>query len=343
MTRCGRSGWTAALGSVLTAAAVGLSGCADPPADPAADPARSAPASTVRSCGQELSFTEPPERVVTLDQSSTETLLELGLADRMVGTANLKTEVAAEYREDYARVPVLSPKLLTAEQLRAATPDLVVASFPAQFTADRVGSRQELAELGLPSFVSAVACPADNEPGMSPFDLLFSDYEALGRIFGIEDRAAALADEQRAALADAEKVGRAVAGEPSVLWLYSTFNGTPYVAGGTALPTEMSAALGARNAFDDVSEDWPEVSWERIAERDPEVIVVGDLSERGSPGDSAEEKIRLMREHPVMSQLDAVRENRIIEVPGIEMDPSVRSVHALELFAAGLRDLGYAG
>jgi iron complex transport system substrate-binding protein len=320
----------------MLAAALALTGCADP----AANSAEGSGHTTVRSCGQELSFPAPPERVVTLDQSATETMLALGLADRMAGTANLKTKVAPEYQEAYDSVPVLSPKLLTGEQLRAATPDFVMASFPAQFTADRVGTREELAELGLPSFVSAVSCP---EGGTSPFDLLFSDYEALGRVFGVEDRAAALVDEQRAAVAAAEEVGRRVSGKPTVLWLYSTFNGTPYVAGGTGLPTAMSAVLGAENAFDDVGEDWPEVSWERIAERDPDVIVVGDLSERGAPGDSAAEKITMMREHPVVSQLAAVRENRIIEVPGIEMDPSVRSVHALEVFAAGMRELGHAG
>jgi iron complex transport system substrate-binding protein len=334
MTQRARAAATAA----ITVAAVALTGCADP----AANAPTGENATTVRSCGQELSFAAPPERVVTLDQSSTETMLALGLADRMVGTANLKTTVAPEYRAAYGSVPVLNPKLLSGEQLRAATPDFVVASFPAQYTADRVGTREELAELGLPSFVSAVSCPDDNEPDMTPFDLLFADYEALGRIFGIEDRATALADEQRAAVAKGSS-GASTSGEPTVLWLYSTFNGTPYVAGGTGMPTAMSAAVGAKNAFDDIGEDWPEVSWERIAERDPDVIVVGDLSERGSPGDSAAEKITMMREHPVMSQLAAVRENRIIEVPGIEMDPSVRSVHALEVFAAGMRDLRRAG
>ena len=316
--------------------ALGATGCADPAA-----PEDGGNAVTVRSCGQDLSFPAPPERAVTLDQSSTETLLALGLAGRMAGTANLKTAIAPEYRADYATVPVLSPKLLSGEQLLAATPDFVAASFHAQFTADRVGTREELAELGLPAFVSAVECPEDNDSGLTAFDLLFSDYEALGRIFGVAERAAALVDEQRAAVASAAETGERVTGEPTVLWLYSTFNGTPYVAGGTSLPSEMSRVVGARNVFDDVREDWPEVSWERIAERDPDVIVVGDLSERGSPGDSAEEKIAMMREHPVMSQLAAVRNNSIIEVPGIEMDPSVRSVNTLELVAKGLRDLGH--
>jgi iron complex transport system substrate-binding protein len=312
--------------------ALGVAGCADPVAGQ--EPRGGAV--TVTSCGQELTFDAPPERVVTLDQSSTETLLELGLADRMVGTANLKTKIAPKYAADYAAVPVLNPKIATNEQVLAATPDFVVSSFKAQFTADRAGTREELAELGLPSFVSATDCV---EGEQSPFELLFADYEALGRIFGVEDRAAALADGQRAAVAKA--TAKAVSGEPTVLWLYSTFNGTPYVAGRIGVPSEVSRLAGAKNVFDDVSEAWPEVSWERIAERDPDVIVVGDLSERGAPGDSAAEKITMMREHPAMSQLTAIRGNRIIEVPGIEMDPSVRSVNTLELFAKGMRDLGY--
>lgn len=48
-----------------------------------------------------------------------------------------------------------------------------------------------------------------------------------------------------------------------------------------------------------------------------------------------------MTGHPVVSKLAAVRDDKILEVPGIELDPSVRSVHALGLLAAGMKDLGY--
>ncbi len=326
------------LAGLMVVLMLGVTGCADPTA-PSAE--SGSDAVTVTSCGQKLTFGAPPERVVTLDQSSTETLLELGLAEKMVGTANLKTKIAPQYAADYAKIPVLNPKNATSEQVLAATPDFVISSFNAQYTADRSGTREELAELGLPSFVSATDCPEDNRSGMTPFELLFADYEALGKIFGISDRVATLVEAQRAVVTEAGETGKGVSGEPTVLWLYSTFNGTPYVAGEIGVPSEMSRLLGAKNVFDDVSEAWPEVSWERIAERNPDVIVVGDLSERGTPGDSAAEKLTMMREHPTMSQLTAVRDNKIIEVPGIEMDPSVRSVNTLDLFAKGMRDLGY--
>ncbi|MET8676732.1 ABC transporter substrate-binding protein [Streptomyces sp. NPDC004647] len=329
----------ARLTAVLALALVAV-GCSSP-AENSSAPGASSEKVTVASCGQNLSFNEPPKRVVSLDQSSTETLLALGLRDRMVGTSNLKTKIAPKYRAAYDTVPVLSPKVLTGEQLRAAAPDLAVSSFTDLYTKDRVGTREELRELGLPSFVSAVDCPEVNKPDTTPFERLFQDYESLGRIFHVEDRASALVSEQRKATAQATKAREELEGQPSVVWLYSTFKGIPYVAGKGGMPSDMSRLIGARNAFDDVNEEWPEVSWEEIAQRDPDVIVVGDLSERGAPGDSAKEKIRMMREHPVVSRLSAVRKNRIIQVPGIELDPSVRTVNTLRLFVDGMKDLGH--
>ncbi|MER5931744.1 ABC transporter substrate-binding protein [Streptomyces sp. NPDC002054] len=297
---------------------------------------------TLTSCGRQLTLDGPPRRAVALDQTSTEVLLELGLQERMAGTANLKTKIPAKYQAAYAKVPVIAPKIATGEQLRAATPDFVVAGSGDLFTKDRAGTREELAALKVPTFVSAVDCPRQNEAGQSAFELLFADYEGLGKAFGVGEAAGRLATEQRAAVAKAGETAAKVKDRPTVVYLYSVFNGMPYVAGKTGLPSEMSRIVGARNAFDDVNEDWPEVSWEEVAKRNPDFIVIGDLSERGRPGDSAAEKRSAMAGHPVISKLDAVRNNRIIEVPGIELDPSVRSVHALELLAAGMKGLGYA-
>lgn len=326
--------------ATVLALALGVTACSAPPHSSAG---QEKAGTTVRSCGQALPVPEPPRRTVTLDQSSTETLLALGLADRMAGTSYLKSSIAPRYRADYEKVPVLSPKVLTSEQLRAANPDLAVASFASLYSKDRVGTRKELRELGLPSYVSAVDCPRHSKSGMTPFELLFKDYENLGLMFQAEDRAAKLTDRQKKAVRQAASVGTQVKGKPSVVWIYSVFDGAPYVAGKGGLPSEMSRLVGAENAFDDVDEQWPEVSWEAVADRDPDLIVLGDLSELGQPGDSAADKLRMMREDPVTSQLSAVRNKRFLEVPGIEMDPSVRSVHTLGLLTDTMKDLGHAG
>ncbi|MFJ7270743.1 ABC transporter substrate-binding protein [Streptomyces sp. NPDC099050] len=334
----------ARLGVALTLA-LATAACSAPAANGSkAESASATQASTITSCGRQAVFAAPPKRAVALDQTSTETLLELGLQDSMAGTANLKTKIPAAYGAAYAKVPVIAPKIATGEQLRAATPDFVIGGSADLFTKDRAGTREELAALKVPTFVSAVDCPGQNPAGRTPFELLFSDYENLGKVFGAEDRAGKLAADQRAAVAKAAENAPGVPGgadRPTVVYLYSVFNGMPYVAGKSGLPSEMSRIVGAKNAFDDVDEDWPEVSWEEVVERDPDFIVIGDLSERGRPGDSAAEKRATMTGHPVVSKLAAVRDGKILEVPGIELDPSVRSVHALGLLAAGMKDLGY--
>lgn len=107
-------------------------------------------------------------------------------------------------------------------------------------------------------------------------------------------------------------------------------------------PGAISDITGVVNAFGDVDEQWPGVSWEAIADREPDIIVLGDLSERGAPGDTIEEKIAMLNSEPGVSYLDAVVNERFISVPGIEMDPSIRASNTLRLFAEGLKRLGYA-
>ncbi|GGP65980.1 ABC transporter substrate-binding protein [Saccharothrix coeruleofusca] len=323
--------------SVLAAAIVAAA-CATP--QDSAGTAAPSGAVEIESCGKRLAFADAPRRVVALDQSSTETLLALGVGDRVVGTANLKTEVAPEHAEAYAKIPVLSPKVLTAEPLRAANPDLVVASFKELFTADRAGTRDELEQLGVPTFVSAVNCP---DGRTEPFERLFRDFTDLGEVLGVPDRAERLVSEQRAIVEQVRAAGERRPEGIEVAWVYSVFNGMPYVAGGTGMADHMSELAGVRNVFADVDQEWPEVSWDELAKREPDVIVVGDLSERGNPGDSAGEKLAMMREHPAVSQLAAVRDGKVVELSGIEMDPSVRTVNALRAFSAGLDEIAARG
>ena len=52
--------------------------------------------------------------------------------------------------------------------------------------------------------------------------------------------------------------------------------------------------------------------WDQISQRDPDVLVLADLS-RGLDGDSAQDKIKTLRADPVTAQLAAVR--AVLECP----------------------------
>ncbi|WP_181431213.1 ABC transporter substrate-binding protein [Curtobacterium sp. MCBD17_021] len=320
---------------VVTAALV-LTGCASSTSSdgPASGPTTG---TTVTSCGTELSVPSPPERAVTLEQGATEVMLALGLQDRMIGTSYLTDAVAPEWSDAYAGIPVLADQYPTTEQLREADPDFVYSMRASAFASEAAGNRQELVDLGVPAYLSANDCEDQTLiPDEVGFDAILDEVSDVARVFGVEERGRALVAEQRATL-DEVTAAAADTGEPSVVWLYSSVNGAPVVAGANGLADTMGSVAGATNAFADLDAQWGETSWDEIAQRDPDVIVVADLT-RGLPGDSADDKIDQLRSDAVTKGLRAVQDDHLVPVPATELDPSVRSIDALETVFTALTE-----
>ena len=100
--------------------------------------------------------------------------------------------------------------------------------------------------------------------------------------------------------------------------------------------------MGARNVFAGTKDEWPQVSWESIAEADPTVLVLADLSRRSIDGDALDSKIAFLESNPVTREMDAVRNRRYVVVNGADLNPSIRTVDGVEKTAAALRDWGLA-
>lgn len=313
---------------------VALSGCAT---STAASPAQTSTgaAVTLESCGLDLTIDGPPEQAVTLEQGATELLLALGLGDKMIGTSYLTDAVAPEYADAYAAVPVLADQYPTAEQLREAGPDFVYSMRASAFAADAVGDRAELVDLGVPAYLSANDCEdPDLVADEVGFEQIFAEITDLAAVFGVESRGTELVAEQQAVLAEVAEAAPEAEGL-DVAWIYSTINGAPIVAGNAGLPQTLTELAGAGNAFEDLDAQWSETSWDEIAQRDPDVLVLADLS-RGLTGDSAEDKIAALRSDTVTAQLAAVRSDQLVAVPATELDPSVRSINALATLSGAL-------
>jgi iron complex transport system substrate-binding protein len=324
----------------VTALVAVLAGCATTPSAASGADTPASGAVTLTSCGLDLTVPSFPERAVTLEQGATELLLALGLGDRMTGTSYLTDAVAPEYADAYAAVPVLADQYPTAEQLREADPDFVYSMRASAFAPDAVGGRAELVDLGVPAYLSANDC---EDPDLIAdevgFDQIFAEVTDLAAVFGVEERGADLVADQRAVL-EQVRAAASDAGGLDVAWIYSTVNGAPIVAGNAGLPQTLTELAGATNAFADLDAQWTETSWDQIAQRDPDVLVLADLS-RGLAGDSAADKTATLRADAVTAQLSAVQADRLVAIPATEMDPSVRSIDALATLSAAL--VGYAG
>ncbi|MBJ7463128.1 MAG: ABC transporter substrate-binding protein [Mycolicibacterium sp.] len=298
---------------------------------------------TVQNCGRDVVIDTPPQRAVSLNQGSTEILLSLGLADRMVGSATWTDPVRENLAEDNAKVPQLAVNKPSLETVLDAEPDFVSASFAGTLGPGGVADRDQFDSLGVPTYLAPSDCVGKvsvNADGArtEPFtmDAIYGEIRDLARIFDVPERG----EELIAGLEQRMRDSRLRADADLAYW-FSDIR-APYFGGCCGSPGVITDTVGARNIFLDTTEEWPQVSWEVIADRDPDVLVLADLSRRTIDGDALAAKIEFLESNPVTSRLTAVREKRYIVVNGADLNPSIRTVDGTEKVADGLRRLGFA-
>ncbi|MDH6195931.1 iron complex transport system substrate-binding protein [Mycobacterium frederiksbergense] len=296
---------------------------------------------TLENCGRTVTVKSPPQRIISINQPATELLLTLGLADRMAGSASWNDPVLPELAAENAKVPVLSRDFPSLERVLKEKPDFVYATFDWSFTDEGVAPRDRFESLGVPTYQSSSECggqDAEQQRALT-LDDMYSEIADVAKVFDVQDRGDQLISSLRSRMASA--ADRLRADDVSLMWWYAGTK-APYIAGCCGAPGIVTNAVGARNAFADSRQLWPEISWEAILERDPDVLILADLT-RGDDGDSAAAKIRFLESDPAAKKLTAVRERRWIVLSGSAMDPSLRNVDAVESVASGLRSFGMAG
>ncbi|NKZ13578.1 ABC transporter substrate-binding protein [Mycolicibacterium septicum DSM 44393] len=312
--------------------------------DPAA-PSGAAPGYplTVQNCGRQVMIDAPPQRAVSLNQGSTEILLSLGLADRMVGTATWTDPVRPGLEAENARVPRLAVNKPALETVLDTEPDFVSASFGGTLGPGGVADRDQFAQLGVPTYLAPSDCEGKtsvNGDGArsTPFsmDAVYTEIRDLARIFGVVERGDRLIAELRGRM---DTAGAAASGVDMAFWFSDVR--APYFAGCCGSPGVIAGTVGAHNVFADTTDEWPQVSWESVADRDPDVLVLGDLSRRTIDGDALQTKVDFLESNPLTRGLAAVRERRYIVVNGADLNPSIRTVDGVEKVAKGLAELGF--
>lgn len=301
---------------------------------------------TIENCGEQVTFDGPPQRAVSLYQSATEILLSLGLEDRMVGTSTWFDPVLPALAEANGQVPRLADNDPSLETVLATEPDLVTSASAHTFTPGVVADRATFAGLGVPTYQSPSVCVDATVSGETvtrsaplTIDTLYREIRELAAIFDVRDRGAALVAELEGRMGAATAVAAESVPDgtsPTIAFWFSGVD-TPYMAGCCSAPGLYATETGTTNVFADARDDWPGVSWEAVADKNPDVLVLGDLSRKRIEGDSLDTKIAFLESNPVTSQLAAVRDKRYVVLTGSEMDPGIREVDAVEKLSEGLQ------
>ncbi|MBT9259004.1 MAG: ABC transporter substrate-binding protein [Clostridiales bacterium] len=272
---------------LLTAAACG------PAPSPAADnhPAQEEaapslfPVTVTDDLGQELTFTQPPQRIGAFVPSATDLLLTLGMKDRI---AVVDPYSAAQFPE-VEGITQMDTYNIDFEFLVAQKLDLIL-TLPGQYL-DR------MRELGLKVYVLQ---PSDIEG-------VYRNFLNIGKVAGIPDTADEVVKGLRQAMQPIlEKVAR-IPEDQRVTVYAENWNDPIYAAGAGSYTDALIRAAGGKNILHDSEQPWPQVNAEDIIARAPEVILVT----AGNPG--GEELVKGTR--PGWESVPAVVNRRVYVVP----------------------------
>lgn len=301
---------------------------------------------TVENCGVKETFTQAPQRVVTVGQHETELLLALGLEKKISATSVWFGPLPGALSEQGQGLKKLADNAPSFEAVTAQNPDLVLAQYHWHIGPQgETGTREQFASLGIPTWISPADCigksvtDSSNSDGArsTPFSIaeIAREISELAEIFDVQPQGKALNEalKQRIENAQSRAAGQHTRPMKVVFWFSSSrLKGDPWVAGDYGAPGWISHTLGLKNIIDSPDE-WPAVTWEHIAQAQPDVIVIAEMSRRLYPADDVAVKKAFLEDDPVTRNIPAVKKGHIIVVPAMSLNPSLRNVDAVEVIS----------
>ncbi|GGV33025.1 ABC transporter substrate-binding protein [Streptomyces spectabilis] len=294
--------------------------------DPAGKPKAAGFPYTVTNCGVKTTYQAPPERAVPMNQHATEVLLELGLKDRIAGTAYLDDKVLPAYEKAYKALPVLAKEYPSYEKLLAANPDFVYGGYASAFAAGQGRSREALAKSGVKSRLNIEGCA--KKP--VTMDDVYREVRETGATFGVRDRAEKWVRAAEAELAGAAK--RAKGAKAPSVFVYDSGDKTAFTAGGKGIGNDIIERAGGRNVMADLDKPFGDASWETVVDRRPDVVLIYDYGAMTV----AQKKKRLL-DDPALKDVPAIKNKRFAVLPLSDVVLGVRAPGAVKKLSEQLR------
>jgi iron complex transport system substrate-binding protein len=291
---------------VLLIGAVFLAGCGvsaptsstpEPP-QPTATPipptptAAPFPLTLTDGLGREVTVADVPQRIVSLAPSNTEILYAVGARDSLVGVTEYCDYPSAALEVD--KIGGFSAKTISVETIVSLEPDLVLA----------YGDRQQTVIEALEQVNILVYSLAP-----SSFEDVFINIQAVGKMTGRESEAAQVVTGMQERIAAVNEKVAVIPADERLAVFWEVFDEPLMTAGPATFTGQMIELAGGTNIFDDVAEDYPQISAEEVIARNPAAILGSDTH-----GDKLTPEQVAAR--PGWDQIDAVKDGRIHLIDG---------------------------
>lgn len=251
---------------------------------------------------KELTFDKKPEKVITTNQATTELLLDLGLEKSMIGTCYLDNPILDSLKEKYDKIPVLSPKYPTKEQVLEKSPDFIVG-WKSVFSDKTLGSVDTWNEKGIKTFIQRNSGVTDAQT----IENVYKDIEDLGKIFDITESADKYLKTMKDRISKVETTLKDVKEPLKVLVIEGSDNNKYRAYGSNTLVADMVQKAGGKN----LAEKSGALGAENIVALNPDVIVLIQFETQVKDNKDTS----ALLSNPALQNVQAVKNKKVIPTP----------------------------
>lgn len=291
------------------------------------------PVDVIDCQGRTTTYEKAPERIATFDPTIAETLIELGLTDKIVGVTQWgDTDWWPKTEAEMRTLTIINeaPNYPTKEAVVAASPDIVMSIYPSALLSNKtLPNRDEWAGLGVDSYLVKTGC--DEVTGeLVDFSSLYEDIRNIGVIFDVQGRAEELIARMERDVASLRAKVDAAGLTGKTVWTYdaSDDNG---VFDGNSPENAIMRLSGMTNIFADSLEGYTSMSIEQVVERNPDLIWIVTSSGEGFIEEGDQLLAALVGDARV-NGLGAVKNKQYFFVSYSDAVPSPRIIDALSDF-----------
>lgn len=271
-----------------------------------------------------VTFTAMPTGVLCANLYSAENMVMLGLGDYIVGK-NVHTNPAEvpleELSDAFANIPEIER---SNENAVASGADLLIGQISA-FKDTSWGTYEQLESEG----INCLTITGTIVPDETVEDI-YTDIENLGKIFKVEDKAAALIAQMKASIADTsgKVAGVAEADKPKVFVFDSSKEDQIYTTSSGLESNLIELAGGINTTRGQADSRWFNTSVETLVAANPDIIIINDYGSQ-----TVEEKIAYITGNPACSEIPAVVNNKFLVIPLVCVMQDIRAANACRTLA----------
>ena len=253
--------------------------------------------------GEAITIKFEPQRVIALNALYAQILVDLGSTDRLVAICD-----SDDNPPEVLGLPTVGPAFSpNVELILGYEPDLVLGAN------DWGGERAALESAGVTVLTT---------PWLTSINSIFETVRTLATSLGDAEAGEALVGCIAEDVVTAETPALGLPQVRTAFLYASTSDDPPYAAGGDAIENELILRAGGANVFVDL-ETSPQVSFEEILQRDPDVIF------------TAPSQLDKILDNPLLQSVSAVVHGRVFGIRA-SLVSSTRVAEALRAMVIGL-------